>query len=213
MNCRQLETGRSPLFKIAARFESTALVRFFFWPLQSGWPFYWWPMELASLQIAIDSRQTKTAKEWLDELTGAGARAEKAMGGVGAGGRTAAAGNTAAAASARSATFPANGPARLARSIDPAHTFRRRIAHRFAQQGGIIFSAKKARLVVGFLVLRKRWVIAELNRALQKPANPLEFWCPPRESNTAPTDYESAALTRHELEGRVALLIKHQIKR
>src|SRR5690606_26335533 len=26
-------------------------------------------------------------------------------------------------------------------------------------------------------------------------------WCPPRESNTAPTDYESAALTRHELEG------------
>src|SRR5690606_39962894 len=26
-------------------------------------------------------------------------------------------------------------------------------------------------------------------------------WCPPRESNTAPTDYESAALTKHELEG------------
>ena len=26
-------------------------------------------------------------------------------------------------------------------------------------------------------------------------------WCPPRESNTAPTDYESAALTKHELGG------------
>ena len=28
-----------------------------------------------------------------------------------------------------------------------------------------------------------------------------KYWCPPRESNTAPTDYESAALTKHELEG------------
>src|SRR5690606_36013383 len=28
-------------------------------------------------------------------------------------------------------------------------------------------------------------------------------WCPPAESNCAPTDYESAALTRHELEGRI----------
>ena len=27
------------------------------------------------------------------------------------------------------------------------------------------------------------------------------IWCPPRESNTAPTDYESAALTKHELGG------------
>lgn len=40
-------------------------------------------MELATLQIAIDSRQTKTAKEWLDDLTRSGERAEKAMGGVG----------------------------------------------------------------------------------------------------------------------------------
>ncbi len=33
--------------------------------------------------------------------------------------------------------------------------------------------------------------------------NPHKYWCPPRESNTAPTDYESAALTKHELEGRI----------
>ena len=30
---------------------------------------------------------------------------------------------------------------------------------------------------------------------------PHQYWCPPRESNTAPTDYESAALTKHELGG------------
>ena len=29
-----------------------------------------------------------------------------------------------------------------------------------------------------------------------------KFWWASRESNTAPTDYESAALTKHELEAR-----------
>ncbi len=33
-------------------------------------------------------------------------------------------------------------------------------------------------------------------------AKPLWYWWPPRESNTAPTDYESAALTKHELGGQ-----------
>jgi hypothetical protein len=32
---------------------------------------------------------------------------------------------------------------------------------------------------------------------------PAMFWWAPRESNPAPTDYESAALTRHELEARI----------
>ena len=32
--------------------------------------------------------------------------------------------------------------------------------------------------------------------------NPLILWWASRESNTAPTDYESAALTKHELEAR-----------
>ncbi len=32
-------------------------------------------------------------------------------------------------------------------------------------------------------------------------------WWPPCESNTAPTDYESAALTKHELGGRKPLII------
>ena len=41
---------------------------------------------------------------------------------------------------------------------------------------------------------------------LRKPVNPHEYWCPPRESNTAPTDYESAALTRHELEGQICAI-------
>ena len=36
----------------------------------------------------------------------------------------------------------------------------------------------------------------------QKVAKPLWYWWPPRESNTAPTDYESAALTKHELGGQ-----------
>jgi hypothetical protein len=30
-----------------------------------------------------------------------------------------------------------------------------------------------------------------------------KFWWAPRESNTAPTDYESAALTKHELGARI----------
>ena len=33
-------------------------------------------------------------------------------------------------------------------------------------------------------------------------------WWAPRESNTAPTDYESAALTKHELGARIKLLIR-----
>ena len=32
-------------------------------------------------------------------------------------------------------------------------------------------------------------------------------WWAPRESNTAPTDYESAALTKHELEALKAALV------
>jgi hypothetical protein len=32
-------------------------------------------------------------------------------------------------------------------------------------------------------------------------------WWPPCESNTAPTDYESAALTKHELGGRNPLVL------
>ncbi len=31
---------------------------------------------------------------------------------------------------------------------------------------------------------------------------PYSIWWPPCESNTAPTDYESAALTKHELGGQ-----------
>ena len=37
------------------------------------------------------------------------------------------------------------------------------------------------------------------------PRDPLFRWAP-RESNSAPTDYESAALTRHELEARAAII-------
>ena len=33
-------------------------------------------------------------------------------------------------------------------------------------------------------------------------------WWAPRESNTAPTDYESAALTKHELGARIKLLFR-----
>lgn len=47
----------------------------------------------------------------------------------------------------------------------------------------------------------------------QKKANPKEvgffvFWWAPRESNSAPTDYESAALTKHELEARGDILAR-----
>ncbi len=43
----------------------------------------------------------------------------------------------------------------------------------------------------------------------------MNSWCPPAESNCAPTDYESAALTRHELEGRIrgAFCVHRQIAR
>ena len=33
------------------------------------------------------------------------------------------------------------------------------------------------------------------------------IWCPLTESNRAPTDYESAALTMHELRGHVKLCV------
>src|SRR5690606_23835407 len=60
-------------------------------------------MELASLAIAVDSREVRTAREWLDHLTGAGARAERSLGRVGAGGKTAASGSRESAAASREA--------------------------------------------------------------------------------------------------------------
>ena len=52
-------------------------------------------------------------------------------------------------------------------------------------------------------MLRKR----EKQKGLDEiSSNPLitqqKYWWASRESNTAPTDYESAALTKHELEAR-----------
>ncbi len=38
------------------------------------------------------------------------------------------------------------------------------------------------------------------------PSKPLGNWWPLCESNTVPTDYESAALTKHELRGRDILV-------
>jgi hypothetical protein len=36
----------------------------------------------------------------------------------------------------------------------------------------------------------------------------LNIWWASRESNTAPTDYESAALTKHELEARKTIILQ-----
>lgn len=60
-------------------------------------------MEIASLAIAVDSREVRTAREWLDHLTGAGTRAERSLGRVGAGGKTAASGSRESAAASREA--------------------------------------------------------------------------------------------------------------
>lgn len=60
-------------------------------------------MDIASLGISVDSREVKTAKEWIDDLSRSGDRAEKSMGRVGAGGRTASAGTRQAADASRTA--------------------------------------------------------------------------------------------------------------
>lgn len=60
-------------------------------------------MELAELAISVDSRDVKTAEAELKRLTETGARTERAMDGVGAGGKEAARGSDAAAKSSRDA--------------------------------------------------------------------------------------------------------------
>lgn len=78
-------------------------------------------MEIASLAVAIDSRQARTAQSDLEGLARTGARTEKALGGVGAGGRAAATGSSAAAdgsrASARAMRDQQAAAARLTETI------------------------------------------------------------------------------------------------
>jgi tape measure domain-containing protein len=74
-------------------------------------------MDIASLGIAIDSRQARTAQADLDRLTGAGTRAERALGGVGAGGRAAAAGSAQVAASSNTAASSLNAQAASAQRV------------------------------------------------------------------------------------------------
>ena len=48
-----------------------------------------------------------------------------------------------------------------------------------------------------------------LKHAMETRHGLLECWWPPSESNRAPTDYESAALTKHELEGHVRFVLRY----
>src|SRR5690606_33629851 len=74
-------------------------------------------MEIATLGIAVDSRQVRAAESDLTRMTGAGTKAENALGGVGAGGRAAASGAHAAASGARSASLAMQEQERAARSL------------------------------------------------------------------------------------------------
>lgn len=77
-------------------------------------------MDIATLAVEVDSRSVRTAESDLNRMTGAGAKAEKSLTGVGAGGRSAASGAQAAASGIRSATQQMQSQERAARALTSA---------------------------------------------------------------------------------------------